>query len=344
MNTSKIELSVIIISRNEEINIERCIESIIKAIKTFQNSEIILVDSASSDRTIQIATKYPIKILQLNPSWPLSPAAGFFIGSKYSNGNYIQFQCGDSILDEGWFESAIPILKNNPKIAGVVGMISQEMYDTINARNYSEYHKNLPIGEATQFAGDSLFKRDIILNLENFNPYLPAGEEGELSYRILERGYKILRLPVHMSHHIGCHDENFSDFSKKSFKYTIAQGQILRYSLDNKNIFLKRLNEYKFKISAFLLIVIGLLSIISFILFNYKIFIFYWIFSEMLFFGWIYYENKKIFDSVKLFATQKIRSVPLLWGFLKSKKNPLTYPTNAKLIKDGLNSEENGNF
>jgi len=51
-------LSVIITTYNEEINVAECIESVAWA------DEILLVDSFSSDQTVEIARRYPIRILE----------------------------------------------------------------------------------------------------------------------------------------------------------------------------------------------------------------------------------------------------------------------------------------
>jgi len=51
-------LSVVITTFNEEINVGECIESVLWA------DEILLVDSFSSDRTLEIARRYPIQVLQ----------------------------------------------------------------------------------------------------------------------------------------------------------------------------------------------------------------------------------------------------------------------------------------
>ena len=83
------DLSVVIISRNEERNIARCIESVLEATDEMASYEIILVDSVSTDRTVEIAKKYPIRILQLKHKSQCSPAAGRFIGFLHSRGNYI---------------------------------------------------------------------------------------------------------------------------------------------------------------------------------------------------------------------------------------------------------------
>jgi hypothetical protein len=51
-------LSVIITTFNEEVNIADCIESVSWA------DEILVVDSFSTDRTVEIAQKYPVQLLQ----------------------------------------------------------------------------------------------------------------------------------------------------------------------------------------------------------------------------------------------------------------------------------------
>ena len=51
-------MSVIITTFNEEINVGDCIESVLWA------DEILLVDSLSTDRTVEIARRYPVTILE----------------------------------------------------------------------------------------------------------------------------------------------------------------------------------------------------------------------------------------------------------------------------------------
>jgi glycosyltransferase involved in cell wall biosynthesis len=53
------QLSVSIIAFNEELNIARCIESVLAVA-----DEIIIVDSFSTDQTLEICTRYPVKIIQ----------------------------------------------------------------------------------------------------------------------------------------------------------------------------------------------------------------------------------------------------------------------------------------
>ena len=53
------EITVVIPSKDEEENIAECIESVFVALEGIESFEIILVDSCSEDRTVEIAKKYP---------------------------------------------------------------------------------------------------------------------------------------------------------------------------------------------------------------------------------------------------------------------------------------------
>jgi glycosyltransferase involved in cell wall biosynthesis len=242
------EVSIIIIARNEERNIARCLESILKASEFINDREIILVDSASTDKTIEIAKAYPIKILLLKNSFLLSPSAGRYAGFLHAKGKYIQFQDGDTELDEGWFRKALPVLKSDDKIAGVTGIITQEEYNTRTAKDWIKHSfPNQKIGEIEYYEGDILLKREVLEEVGPFNPSLKAIEEGELCDRLWYHGYKIVRISQHMSHHYGYDKEvRFIDFLKRKASYTVAQGQVLRASMKNRKIFWKRLKNYKF--------------------------------------------------------------------------------------------------
>lgn len=67
-----IKLSAVIITKNEEANIARCLESIKDLV-----TEIVIVDSKSTDRTIEICEKYNCNIFQID--W-----RGFGLAKRYA--------------------------------------------------------------------------------------------------------------------------------------------------------------------------------------------------------------------------------------------------------------------
>ena len=69
-------ISIVIPVKDEKKIIARCIESVLKALEGLKNYEVMLVDSCSVDKTVEIAKKYPIRILRLQKHWPKSPFRG----------------------------------------------------------------------------------------------------------------------------------------------------------------------------------------------------------------------------------------------------------------------------
>ena len=55
----KQDISVIILTYNEELHIERCIKSLLPVVK-----EIFIIDSFSTDKTVEIAEKLGAKVYQ----------------------------------------------------------------------------------------------------------------------------------------------------------------------------------------------------------------------------------------------------------------------------------------
>ena len=114
MEKNCLGMSVVIISYNEEKNIERCIQSCLNLKKSLKVDEIILSDSCSTDNTIEIAKKYPIKIIQLKSCSLRSASAGRYIGSLMTSpkSNFIFFVDGDMQVIEDWPIKALKILKS----------------------------------------------------------------------------------------------------------------------------------------------------------------------------------------------------------------------------------------
>jgi len=70
------DLAFVLISEKQEWNIARLIESVLEGTAGINSRAIMLVDSASTDNTVDIASNYPINIIRPKPNQPLTPAAG----------------------------------------------------------------------------------------------------------------------------------------------------------------------------------------------------------------------------------------------------------------------------
>lgn len=89
-NTQKV--SIIVTTYNSAAFIENCIDSLLN--QSIKNIEIIVVDDASTDDTVDILKKYlTIKIIKLNENRGTYHARN--IGIKHSSGEFITFQDSD---------------------------------------------------------------------------------------------------------------------------------------------------------------------------------------------------------------------------------------------------------
>ncbi|MDW8799694.1 glycosyltransferase family 2 protein [Clostridium sp. A1-XYC3] len=89
-------LSIAMIVKNEEKNIEKCLQAL-KPLKNNVNYEIIIVDTGSTDNTISIAKKYTEKIYE--HQWTNNFAEMRNLSISYCKGNWILVIDADEVLE-----------------------------------------------------------------------------------------------------------------------------------------------------------------------------------------------------------------------------------------------------
>ena len=122
LNRQRPRVSILIKALNEENNIAETIESAIAALDGM-SGEIILADSLSTDSTVEIAKRYPIRIVTLARTKDRSCGVGAQLGYQYSSGDYICLMDGDQRLYRGFLAAAIECLEADRTLAGVGGAI-----------------------------------------------------------------------------------------------------------------------------------------------------------------------------------------------------------------------------
>ena len=134
-----VETSIIIRTKNETRNIEKVL-SMLRA-QTYQNFEIIVVDSGSRDDTIERTKKFGATILQIPPedfSYPY--ALNYGIG-RSSATTYICILSAHSIpISTRWLECGIRDFRAHEKVAGVYGNVRAlpdgTFWDKLFCRNF----------------------------------------------------------------------------------------------------------------------------------------------------------------------------------------------------------------
>ena len=213
-------LSVVIISRNEEGTIERCIDSVLQ--ETDQAAEIVLVDSASADRTVAIAEKFPITIVQLDETSLLSPSAGRYVGTSFCSDELIFYIDGDMVVYPGWIHEARKSFRD-PGLGGYAG----KLYWVFPGEElHMRSPDRLPVGSLECLGGAAVYRTSALEKCGTFNPFLLGEEERELGYRIRAAGHTLVRTDFPMAYHLA-KPRIATEIDEKA-KYFTGVGQILR--------------------------------------------------------------------------------------------------------------------
>lgn len=113
-----LKLSLIIPVYNEERHIEACLDAI--STQTVVPHEVIVVDNNCSDRTLEIAKKYPfVKILKEKKQGLIH---GRNLGFNSAKGDILGRIDADSVIDPNWVELVLKAFEENKDLMGVTGL------------------------------------------------------------------------------------------------------------------------------------------------------------------------------------------------------------------------------
>lgn len=221
-------IGVVIIGRNEGDRLIRCLKSAVS-----QSSQLIYVDSASTDDSVQVACEMGAEVVSLDMARPFTAARarneGFAeMRNLYPQIEYVQFVDGDCEIAESWLQSAYDFLSLHHDVAVVCGR-RRERYPQRSVYNMlCDIEWDTPVGETRACGGDALMRVNAFENIGGFRAGLIAGEEPELCVRLREAGWKIWKLDKEMTLHDAA-ITRFGQWWKRSVRsgYAFAEGAYL---------------------------------------------------------------------------------------------------------------------
>lgn len=209
------DLSVIIVSYNVQYFLEQCILSVQAASRNL-NVEVIVVDNNSSDASCElILKKYPeITLIQNNENVGFSKANNQ--GVKIAKGDYILILNPDTVVAEDTFIQILDFVKSKQNL-GVLGVklidgsgnflpeskrgiptpqVSFNKLFGISSKRTGKYYathlNENETGIVNILVGAfMLLKRSVYNEVNGFDEaYFMYGEDIDLSYKILNKGYQ----------------------------------------------------------------------------------------------------------------------------------------------------------
>lgn len=246
-------VSVIILVFNGKRFLNKCLDSILKTL--YSNFEVILVDNASTDKSIELAQKRfrqnNFRIIRNNKN--VGFAKGNNIGARIANGKYIVFLNIDTEVDPKWLQELVTVLESDETIGAVQSKLLLFDRKTIDGagdfinfygrgwiRGYGEEDKGQydKISEVFSARGAAMTVKKQVLDEVGYfdSDFFILYEDIDLSWRIRLGGYKIMFIPKSIVYHFGSGVRKTFQRPAESYYLNIRNGLVTlikNYALRN---------------------------------------------------------------------------------------------------------------
>ena len=233
-----VKVSIVIKTLNEETTISRAIASALEAVAP-HGGEVIVADSGSTDLTAEIATSYPISVVQLADPKQRCCGIGPQLGFQHSIGDYVYVLDGDMELNNAFLQEAIEFLDRESSVAGVGGIVREMRLENLEFASRARHflRRQLKHGaDVDCLTGGGLYRRAAIEDVSYLSDRnLHGFEEYDLGARLRAKGWRLVRLNSHAVNHY-----SYALSSYRLLWYRIragrllALGEILRAAIGNK--------------------------------------------------------------------------------------------------------------
>lgn len=204
-----VRIGAVVIGRNEGQRLLNCLSSMQGEVDL-----VVYVDSGSTDGSVEAAEEMGAEtVLLSNEAAPFTAARGRNAGfekimARPDPPDLVQFVDGDCTLEAGYLTHAAAALGQDHTLGLVTGWRTEidpggSIY---NEMCHFEWHR--PSGEITACGGDMMVRSHAFEEIGGFDPEVIAAEDDEFCERLRKSGYRLLRLPIPMTHH----DANMTSF------------------------------------------------------------------------------------------------------------------------------------
>lgn len=234
MYTKNAKISVVVPVKNGGEAIDKCLEAIFsQSMKPF---EVILVDGHSSDKTVEEAKKFPVRVVYEDYG---TIGGARQVGLENAKGKYIAFTDADGIPRRNWLESLIEEFDDD--IVGVGGGIEytgKGLWEKSIAIIMNTF-----VGSANSVQGrlfkekqfvksisgcNSMYLREILMKIGGFNVKLSVNEETELNRRLTKIGKLLYTPSAAVLHNQG---RGLKEFAKRMYQFGHGRGRLRLWDL-----------------------------------------------------------------------------------------------------------------
>ena len=186
-------VSVVVCSYNAERTMEACLASL-EALD-YPDYEVIVVNDGSTDRTLEIAERFPFCRIISQPNKGLSVARN--VGAEAASGEIVAYTDSDCVADPDWLTYLVAKMETS-NLAACGGPNFPPPEDSLVPAAVAvspggPTHVLISDEIAEHIAGCNMaFRRDALLALGGFDPvYRAAGDDVDICWRFQDAGHTI---------------------------------------------------------------------------------------------------------------------------------------------------------
>jgi glycosyltransferase involved in cell wall biosynthesis len=194
-DTRQPKLSVIIPVYNAEDTFRDTLDSLFAS--KFKDFEVVLVDDASTDSSMEIARDYDCRVLTMEKN--SGPSAARNRGASQARADILFFTDSDVIIQPVTIEKIMKVFEDNPDSSALIGCYTidtpcSDFFSTFKNLVHHYTHKHSLDVAITFWAGCGAIRKEAFQSVNGFNEEYKTAciEDIELGYRLTAAGHKIL--------------------------------------------------------------------------------------------------------------------------------------------------------
>jgi cellulose synthase/poly-beta-1,6-N-acetylglucosamine synthase-like glycosyltransferase len=196
--------------------------------------EVLVVDNGSSDKTVDIAKKYPVKVFYCHKRG-IGPPRN--LGARLAEGEIVCFTDSDCVVGKDWLKRISNFFHENPEADGVGGPVypyphyqntiqrlTGELF--VEDQGYPNEITKVRFGSSHGiiFGSNSAYKREAFLSIGGY--FEPGGSNLELAWRLASKGKNLFFNPDIKVYHI--FPTNLTSIFRQQFRWGAQSTQMKR--------------------------------------------------------------------------------------------------------------------
>jgi rhamnosyltransferase len=222
------EVSILIRTKNEERYIGQTLSVLFS--QSYEKFEVLIVDSGSTDRTLELAREYPVRIYEIRPE-DFTYGYSLNYGFQRARGEYVVNLSAHALpLSSDWLETLIANFDDRTVAAVMSNNLPNPDCNPFDRRGLLKKY-NIPKQEISGgppyiFANYSSAIRKSVWEEVHYNETLSYAEDHDWALRVEELGYKIIYEPNAKTYH--SHNETLRQIYRRSYMEATAR-KILKF-------------------------------------------------------------------------------------------------------------------